>query len=125
MHKQILTPLVVLLASACLVFAVSSATAKPVSSNQPVVGPPDPWLQNLYAQARFKNVQSIDPWQSNLYANHAYQTRGHTASAQISASTGGFDRRDAGIGAGVALGVLLVGATSVVWIRRNRRPLAH
>jgi hypothetical protein len=124
MHKQILTPLVVLFASASLLLAVPSAPAKPVSSIQPVVGPPDPWLQSLYAQARFKNVQAIDPWQSNLYARKAYGTR-TAAPSQVSASTGGFDWNDAGIGAGVVLGVLLVGVTSVVVIRRSRPPLAH
>jgi hypothetical protein len=124
MHKQILTPLVVLFASASLLLAVPSAPAKPVSSIQPVVGPPDPWLQSLYAQARFKNVQAIDPWQSNLYARKAYETR-TAAPSQVSASTGGFDWNDAGIGAGVVLGVLLVGVTSVVVIRRSRPPLAH
>ena len=125
MHKQILTPLVVLFASASLLLAVPSAPAKPVSSIQPVVGPSDPWLQSLYAQARFKNVQAIDPWQSNLYARKAYETRTVAAHSQVSVSTGGFDWNDAGIGAGVVLGVLLVGATSVAVIRRNRPPLAH
>jgi hypothetical protein len=125
MHKQILTPLVVLFASASLMIAVPRATAEPVSSIQPVVGPPDPWLQSLYAQARFKNVQAIDPWQSNLYARKAYETRRVDAPSHIPASTGGFDWDDAGIGAGVVLGALLVGATSVLVIRRNRSPLAH
>ncbi|HEX2432615.1 MAG TPA: hypothetical protein VHI55_01580 [Gaiellaceae bacterium] len=124
MHKQILTPLVVLFASASLVIAAPRATAEPVSSIQPVVGPPDPWLQSLYAQARFKNVQAIDPWQLNLYARKAYETRTVAAPSQP-ASTGGFAWDDAGIGAGVVLGVLLVGATSVVLIRRSRPPLAH
>jgi hypothetical protein len=125
MHKQILIPLVALFASASLLLAVPSAPAKPVSSTQPVVGPPDPWLQSLYAQARFKNVQAIDPWQSNLYARKAYETRTVAGPSHVSASTGGFDWGDAGIGASVVLGVLLLGATSVVVIRRNRQPLAH
>ena len=125
MHKQFLTPLVVLFATASLLLVVPNAPAKPVSSIQPVVGPPDPWLQSLYAQARFKSVQAIDPWQSNLYARKAYETRTVAAPSNVSASTGGFDWNDAGIGAGVVLGVLLVGATSVVVIRRNRQPLAH
>ena len=123
MHKQILIPLVALFASASLLLAVPSAPAKPVGSTQPVVGPPDPWLQSLYAQARF--VQAIDPWQSNLYARKAYETRTVAGPSEVSASTGGFDWGDAGIGAGVVLGVLLLGATSVVVIRRNRQPLAH
>ena len=85
MHKQILIPLVALFASASLLLAVPSAPAKPVSSTQPVVGPPDPWLQSLYAQARFKNVQAIDPWQSNLYARKAYETRRVTAASHVPA----------------------------------------
>lgn len=125
MHRQIFTPLVVLFASASLLLAVPSAPAKPVSSVQPVVGPADPWLQSLQAQAKFKNVQAIDPWQSNLYARKAYETRTVAAPSQVSASTGGFDWNDAGIGAGVVLVVLLVGGTSVVMIRRNRQPLTH
>jgi hypothetical protein len=124
MNKRILSPLVVLFAFASLVIALPTATAKPVSSIQPVVGQPDPWLQNLYAQERFKNVQTIDPWQSNLYARKAYETRTVAAPSHVTASTGGFDWGDAGIGAGVVLGALLVG-TSVVLIQRNRRPLAH
>jgi hypothetical protein len=125
MNKQILSPLVVLFAFASLVIALPTATAKPVSSIQPVVGPPDPWLQSLQAQARFKNVQAIDPWQSNLYARKAYETRTVAAPSHVTASTGGFDWGDAGIGAGVVLGVVLVGTTSVVLIQRGRRPFAH
>jgi hypothetical protein len=124
MHKQILTSLVVLFASASLVIAVPSATGKPVSSSQPASGPLDPWQQNLNARISFKNEQAIDPWQANLYARHAYETRKDSVSSQP-ASTGGLGWDDAGIGAGVVLGILLVGTTSVVMIRRNRRPLAH
>ena len=136
MHRQILTPLVVLVASASLVIAVPRATAhvlpmmgtnavaSPGSSIAPVSGPPDPWLQSLYAQARFKNVQAIDPWQSNLYARKANETR-KVAVPSRPASTGGFGWDDAGIGAGVMFGTLLVGTAGVVSIRRNRRPIAH
>src|SRR5262249_32217190 len=104
--------------------AVPNAPAKPISSIPPV-GQPDPWLQSLNAQARFMNVQTIDPWQSNLYARKSYETRTVAAPSQIPASTSGFDWGDGSIGAGVVLGILLVGATSIVVIRRNRHPLAH
>lgn len=124
MRKQILTPLVVLFASASLLIGVPTATPKPVSSTQPVVGQPDPWLQNLYAQTRFKNVQAIDPWQLNLYARKAFETR-NAAVLSEPASTGGFGWDDVGIGAGVVLGILLVGTTIVLTIRRHRVPLAH
>lgn len=124
MFKQILTSLVVLFASASLLIAVPSATGEPVSSSQPASGPLDPWQQNLNARIRFKNEQAIDPWQANLYARHAYETRKDSVSSQ-SASTGGLGWDDAGIGAGLALGAVLVGAASVVTIRRHRPPIAH
>ena len=123
MRKQILTPLVVLFASTSLLIAVPNAHGQAGRFDPAVVGQPDPWLQNLNAQTRFHNIQAIDPWQSNLYARKAYETR--TVAASQPASTGGFDRNDAGIGAGVVLGILLVGTTTVVTIRRHRPPLAH
>jgi len=123
MYKQTLSSLVVLVASASLVVAVPTSNAKPVSS-QPLVGSADPWLQNLNAQRRFENVQAVDPWQSNLFARKAYETRTVSAPTE-SVSTGGFGWDDAGIGAGVVIGTLLVGAASVVTIRRTRGPLAH
>jgi hypothetical protein len=123
MYRQILSSLVVIAAAASLVVAVPTANAKPVSSSQ-LNGPADPWLQNLNAQRRFENVQAIDPWQSNLFARKAYETRNVAVSTE-STSTGGFGWDDAGIGAGVVLGTLLVGAASVVTIRRTRGPLAH
>jgi len=84
----------------------------------------DPWLQNFYARARFKNVQAIDPWQSNLYARKAYETRTVAVHSQP-ASTGGFPWGDAGIDAAIVLGTLLVGTIGVLTIRHNRRPIAH
>jgi hypothetical protein len=122
--KQILTPLVVLFASASLVIAVPRATGESVSSIQPASGPLDPWQQNLNARIRFKNEQTIDPWQANLYARHAYDTRKDSVPSQR-ASSGGFSWDDAGIGAGLVFGTLLIGAASVATIRRHRRPIAH
>jgi hypothetical protein len=125
MHKQILTPLVVLFAFASLVIALPRAAADPQSRYQPTVsGPLDPWQQNLNARKRFESVQTTDPWLSNLFARQAYETR-KLAEPSQPASSGGFGWDDAGIGAGLVLGVLLVGAASLVTIRRGRRPLAH
>jgi hypothetical protein len=123
MYKRIFSSLVVLGASASLMIAVPTVNAKPVSSSQ-LNGPADPWLQSLNAQRKFENVQAIDPWQSNLYARKAYATRTFVVPTE-SASTGGFGWDDAGIGAGVVLGTLLVGAAGVVTIRHTRGPLAH
>lgn len=124
MYKQILTSLVVLFATASLVIAVPRAPGEPVSSIQPASGPLDPWQQNLNARTRFRNELAIDPWQANLYARHAYETRKDSLPSQP-ASTGGLGWDDAGIGAGLVLGTLLVGAASLVTIRRHRRPIAH
>ena len=124
MYGKILTSLVVLFASASLVIALPRAAADPQSRYQPVSGPLDPWQQNLNAQRRFENAQAADPWQANLFARQAYETRKLALTSQP-ASTGGFGWDDAGIGAGLVFGVLLVGAASLVTIRRNRRPLAH
>jgi hypothetical protein len=124
MHRQILTPLVVLFAFASLVMAVPTVKADPQSRYQPVSGPPDPWQQSLSAQKRLENVQAVDPWQANLFARQAYETRKLGLTSQP-ASTGGFGWDDAGIGAGIVLGTLLVGTAGVVTIRRNRRPIAH
>ena len=43
----------------------------------------------------------------------------------VTSSSNGFDWNDAGIGAGFAFGLLLVGSAMVVTMRRHHGPLAH
>ena len=112
MQRQILTPLVVLFAFASLVMAVPTVKADPQSR------------LNVHEPLLSAQAQAVDPWQANLFARQAYETRKLAVTSQP-ASTGGFGWDDAGIGAGIVLGTLLVGTAGVVTIRRNRRPIAH
>jgi len=102
--------------------------SRPVQQAAPIVsGTLDPWQQNLNAQAKYAQVS--DPWALNLFARQSYRDSGQTTAGlprTVSVvATGGFDWADAGIGAASVLGVMFLGAASVVTIRRHHGPLAH
>jgi hypothetical protein len=87
----------------------------------------DPWQQNLNARAEYAQVS--DPWALNLFARQSHRdseqtTVGLPQTVSVVA-TGGFDWADAGIGAAFVFGIMLLGAASVVTIRRHHGPLAH
>jgi hypothetical protein len=87
------------------------------------LGPLDPWAYALvHRSAPVQNLGPLDPW-----AVHLVHPNGLTAaSAPVSASveSPGFMWRDAGIGAGVTIGAMLLIAAGAMLLRR-RRGVAH
>ena len=101
---------------------------RPAQHAAPVVsGTLDPWQQNLNAQAKYAQVS--DPWVLNLFARQSHSDSGQTTaglSRTVSVdATGGFDWANAEIGAAVIVGIMFLGAASVVTIRRHHGPLVH
>lgn len=100
----------------------------PVQHAAPIVsGTLDPWQQNLNAQAKYAQVS--DPWALNLFARQSHSDSGQTTAGLSRTgsvdATGGFDWANAGIGAAFIVGIMFLGAVSVVTIRRHHGPLAH
>jgi hypothetical protein len=87
------------------------------------LGPLDPWAYALvHRSAPIQNLGPLDPW-----AVHLVHPNGLTAaSAPVTATveSPGFIWRDAGIGAGVTIGAMLLIAAGAMLLRR-RRGVAH
>lgn len=87
------------------------------------LGPLDPWAYALvHRSAPVQNLGPLDPW-----AVHLVHPNGLTAApAPVTATVepAGFMWRDAGIGAGVTIGAMLLIAAGAVLLRR-RRGVAH
>jgi hypothetical protein len=119
---------VVVQKSTPLVWEKAPGLNGPVQQAAPTVsGTLDPWQQNLNARAKFAQVS--DPWALNLFARQSNRDSEQTTVGLTrnvpAVTTGGFDWDYAGIAAASVFGVMLLGAASVVTIRRHHGPLAH
>jgi hypothetical protein len=121
--RKILTALIVALAFGSLLVAVPSANAKPVSSSQ-LLGQPDPWLQSLDAQAKYRNAQPTDPWAVSLLLRRAYVASRETA-GPLDTGSSSEDGLNWAAGVGAVLVVVAFGGATVVTTRSHRRPVAH
>jgi hypothetical protein len=100
-----------LLTSVTVVCAVAGLAAVPVATAREVAPPLSPVSRPLPA-----------PAQQMLTFG-----RGEQGPAETPVSSGGgeFDRKDAEVGAALLAGVVLVGAGSLVTVRRHHPPLVH
>jgi hypothetical protein len=106
------------------------AVAAIVSPTVAASGALDPWQQNLNAREEY--AQMTDPWALNLLARQTHRDRGYAvarahqraASVELGASNG-FDWFAASIGAACAFGAVLLGAGTLVALRKSGPAVAE
>jgi hypothetical protein len=89
-------------------------------------GPLDPWAYSLVHESQSipRNWGPLDPWAYSLvHRNATASTRPITSSSSISFKATGFSWRDALIGAGTAVAVMLLAAGGVAVHRRRAHAL--
>jgi hypothetical protein len=112
------------IACAAAVAAIAVPLAQ-ASGSQDRYGPLDPWAYRLVHQAN--KYGPLDPWAYNVIRRNslAAQEAATERSAPRNGSTNGFDWADAAVGAGGALGLMLVAAGAINTVRRARGGVAE
>jgi hypothetical protein len=106
-------------ALAVAAIAVPFASA---SASEGRYGPLDPWAYRVLHQA--DNYGPLDPWADRILHRNSLTTR-EAATGRPTAATNGFDWADAAVGAGGALGLMLIAAGAINTMRRARGRVAE
>jgi hypothetical protein len=105
--------------------AVAAIAVPFAQASQGKYGALDPWAYRALHQAG--NYGPLDPWADRVIRRNSLAAREATKerAARPNAATNGFDWDDAAVGAGGALGLMLIAAGAINTVRRARGRVAE